>query len=156
MTRFTLTLAMAAWFTTTLYVNPASTPTNKFIVIQDNAGGAVDTFKNAKNDLVRIKYAVHFKGYCASACTILLNVPGSCVYPGTKLLYHSMYMFVNKNGKRVKEVLPFDDQVELLTELPSRLRTYLITNHTDVAVGLEDKDIILDATRFVKTCENVK
>ncbi len=67
-----------------------------------------------------------------------------------------MYMFVNKNGKRVKEVLPFDDQVELLTELPSRLRTYLITNHTDVAVGLEDKDIILDATRFVKTCENVK
>ncbi len=147
---------MSAWFVATLAVTPANTPTNRFITLQDNPGGSVDAFKKAKTDLIRINASIHFKGWCASACTMLLNIPGSCVYPGAKLLYHPMYSIIKlTSGKTIKVILPFDDQVDLLSELPPKLRTYLIQNHMDVAMGLEDKNIILDATQFVKTCDNV-
>jgi hypothetical protein len=61
------------------------------IVIHNDGGGVVDSYKNAVRRYAREHRRIEIRGSCRSACTLALAVPTTCVGAGAVLRWHHAY-----------------------------------------------------------------
>lgn len=78
--------------------------------IVDDGGGSVDEFKEALRMIKTQKMGVKIDGYCASACTMLLNKEYGidvCVTPSAKLMIHKPFLVqYSVTGYKIIKTLP--------------------------------------------------
>lgn len=61
----------------------------KPIVIADNRGGNVLAMIQRRNELERWGGPVEIRGYCGSACTMLITLPNACLGPNASVGFHA-------------------------------------------------------------------
>lgn len=83
-----LALALAACVSTT-GAPPADAAPQKPIVIRDHRGGNVLETVRYRNKLAASGRTVELRGYCRSACTILITLPNACLGPGATVGFHA-------------------------------------------------------------------
>lgn len=66
---------------------PASGP--EPIVIRDNKGGNVLRMIQRRNQLAASGRPVEIRGYCGSACTMLITLPNACLGPMATVGFHA-------------------------------------------------------------------
>lgn len=70
---------------------PTTSPVFDLVRVEDSPGGSVDVFLSTREMLRASGAKVEIKGYCASACTLFLDLPDVCVFPGARLGFHLPY-----------------------------------------------------------------
>ena len=83
-----LTLMLAACVATIAPPVEAA-PNSKPIVIRDNRGGNVVNMVQYRNKLAASGRPVEIRGYCGSACTILITMPNACLAPDGTVGFHA-------------------------------------------------------------------
>jgi len=71
---------------------------NDRYIIRDDGGGRVDEFREAIDYFKQNKIGLKVGGYCASACTLVLDKQAKldvCVTPNASMLIHSPYAMIN-------------------------------------------------------------
>lgn len=66
-----------------------STGSTQPIVIRDNRGGNVLRMIQQRNSLATSGRPVEIRGYCGSACTMLITLPNACLGPGATVGFHA-------------------------------------------------------------------
>ena len=61
----------------------------RFIDVTDNRGGNVLEMVRYREQLARSGKTVRIRGYCRSACTILITLPNACLGPGARIGFHA-------------------------------------------------------------------
>lgn len=87
-TAFALALGLAACVATT-GAPPVNAASQKPIQIWDHPGGNVMDTVRYRNRLVASGRPVEIRGYCRSACTILITMPNACLGPGATVGFHA-------------------------------------------------------------------
>ena len=64
-------------------------PRGKPIVIANNRGGNVIEMVQYRNKLAASGRPVEIRGYCGSACTILITMPNACLAPDGTVGFHA-------------------------------------------------------------------
>lgn len=86
--------------------------------IVDDPGGSVDEFKEALRMIKTQKMGVKIDGYCASACTMLMNREYGidvCVTPSAKLMIHKPFLVqYSSTGFKIVKTLPSILKSELI------------------------------------------
>lgn len=59
------------------------------IVIRNDDGGNVTGYILRRNELASSGRRVVFRGYCASACTMLITIPNACLAPDATVGFHA-------------------------------------------------------------------
>jgi hypothetical protein len=116
------------------------------IVIRNDSGGVVESYKNAARRYAREHRRIEIRGSCRSACTLALAVPTTCVGPGAVLKWHHAYN--PATGAVVLSVTK-----EMLSMTPVKIRQavapYIDVDYTDgatlnysqlVSLGVPDCD----------------
>ena len=60
-----------------------------FIDVTNNRGGNVLEMVRYREELARSGKTVRIRGYCRSACTILITLPNACLGPGARVGFHA-------------------------------------------------------------------
>lgn len=68
---------------------PAPAASGAPIVITDDAGGNVMAMMNRRNQLESSGRPVEIRGYCRSACTMLITLPNACLAPDATVGFHA-------------------------------------------------------------------
>lgn len=80
---------------TAAYANypPQISPGNGPIVIDDDIGGYIDLYGAWADEILHSGRRVEIRGECASACTMILQVPRErmCVYKRAKFSFHRVH-----------------------------------------------------------------
>ena len=84
-----LTLTLAACVATTTAPPVEAAPRGKPIVIANNRGGNVIEMVQYRNKLAASGRPVEIRGYCGSACTILITMPNACLAPDGTVGFHA-------------------------------------------------------------------
>ena len=84
-----LALTLAACVATTTAPPVEAAPRNKPIVIANNRGGNVIEMVQYRNKLAASGRPVEIRGYCGSACTILITMPNACLAPDGTVGFHA-------------------------------------------------------------------
>ena len=84
-----LTLTLAACVATTTAPPVEAAPPGKPIVIANNRGGNVIEMVQYRNKLAASGRPVEIRGYCGSACTILITMPNACLAPDGTVGFHA-------------------------------------------------------------------
>ena len=84
-----LTLTLAACVATTTAPPLEAAPRGKPIVIANNRGGNVIEMVQYRNKLAASGRPVEIRGYCGSACTILITMPNACLAPDGTVGFHA-------------------------------------------------------------------
>lgn len=66
-----------------------ATPSGSPIVINNDAGGNVMAMMNRRNELEASGRPVEIRGYCRSACTMLITLPNACLAPNATIGFHA-------------------------------------------------------------------
>lgn len=61
----------------------------RFIDVTNNRGGNVLEMVRYREQLARSGKTVRIRGYCRSACTILITLPNACLGPGARVGFHA-------------------------------------------------------------------
>ncbi|SFA56323.1 hypothetical protein SAMN04487972_1154 [Paracoccus halophilus] len=85
----TLTLMLAACVATSSAPPAEAAPRGKPIVIRDNRGGNVLETVRYRNKLAASGRPVQIRGYCRSACTMLITLPNACLGRGATIGFHA-------------------------------------------------------------------
>lgn len=64
-------------------------PPRNTIDIWNNSGGNVLQMVQRRNDLARSGKTVRIRGYCRSACTMLITMPNACLGPQARIGFHA-------------------------------------------------------------------
>lgn len=64
-------------------------PDNRYIDISNNRGGNVLDMVRYREQLARSGKTVRIRGYCRSACTILITLPNACLGPRASIGFHA-------------------------------------------------------------------
>lgn len=65
------------------------------IVIRDDDGGNVTGYVMRRDELANSGRRVEFRGYCASACTLLMTIPNACVAPDALIGFHAPHFIAS-------------------------------------------------------------
>ena len=84
-----LALTLAACVATTTAPPVEAAPRGKPIVIANNRGGNVIEMVQYRNKLAASGRPVEIRGYCGSACTILITMPNACLAPDGTVGFHA-------------------------------------------------------------------
>ena len=84
-----LTLTLAACVATTTAPPVEAAPRGKPIVIANNRGGNGIEMVQYRNKLAASGRPVEIRGYCGSACTILITMPNACLAPDGTVGFHA-------------------------------------------------------------------
>lgn len=68
---------------------PAPAPSGAPIIITDDAGGNVMAMMNRRNQLGSSGRPVEIRGYCRSACTMLITLPNACLAADATVGFHA-------------------------------------------------------------------
>lgn len=60
-----------------------------FIDVWNDKGGNVLDMVQRRNELARSGKTVRIRGYCRSACTMLITMPNACLGPWAKIGFHA-------------------------------------------------------------------
>ncbi len=93
-------------------------PAPAAVVITLDTGGYVDEYFAAAKLYTESRRRIEVKGECRSACTIMLEVPTLCVWPGAVFRWHHAY--IPKTGQLKPDVTE-----EMLARLPWRIANRL-------------------------------
>lgn len=78
---------------TALPIDPAAAATGSgagnTIDIWNNSGGNILQMVQSRNELARSGKRVRIRGYCRSACTMLITLPNACLGPYAKVGFHA-------------------------------------------------------------------
>jgi len=144
---------------------------NDRYIIKDDVGGDVAEFKQAVDYFKREKLALKIDGYCASACTLILDKNAKidiCVTPKALFLIHSPYALVNTpNGPKptfsVLSIAGADKilKSDFLAVYPEWLTDYLKGKRMpSVAMGDSPSDMIKvdfeTASKHIPVCDSDK
>ena len=61
----------------------------QFIDVSNNRGGNVMQMVRMREQLARSGKTVRIRGYCRSACTILITMPNACLGPRARIGFHA-------------------------------------------------------------------
>lgn len=61
----------------------------QFIDVSNNRGGNVMQMVRTREQLARSGKTVRIRGYCRSACTILITMPNACLGPKARVGFHA-------------------------------------------------------------------
>ena len=61
----------------------------QFIDVSNNRGGNVMQMVRMREQLARSGKTVRIRGYCRSACTILITMPNACLGPKARIGFHA-------------------------------------------------------------------
>lgn len=84
-----LTLILSACVATTTAPPVAARGSAEPIVIWNNRGGNVLQMVQYRNKLAASGRPVEIRGYCRSACTILITMPNACLGPKATVGFHA-------------------------------------------------------------------
>lgn len=84
-------------------------------------------------------------GYCASACTMYLGMPGVCLTPRSSLLFHDAF------DPRTRAPIA-QGTLYVMSHYPAGLRAYLAQRGFTPGSGVEVTLSYAEAARFVRTC----
>ena len=108
---------MKIWRTTLgIVLNPPPEPAA--IVVTLDTGGYVDDYYAAAERYKMSGRRIEVNGECRSACTVLLEVPTLCVWPGAVFRWHQAY------NPKTKVTYPNVTQ-DMLSRLPYRIANRL-------------------------------
>lgn len=83
-----MTLLLVVSLTTGAAMADRSPPPG-MIDIWDDSGGNVLQMVQRRNDLARSGKTVRIRGYCRSACTMLITLPNACLGPKARVGFHA-------------------------------------------------------------------
>lgn len=60
-----------------------------YLDIMNDSGGNVLQMMQRRNELARSGKKIRIRGYCRSACTMLITLPNACLGPGARIGFHA-------------------------------------------------------------------
>ena len=84
-----------------LFIGSAAHAAKPYVIIQNDPGGRLDLYARSASVLMRAD--VQIRGFCASACSLYLGNPRTCVHRDAVLYFHSAHG-LDPNASLTKEV----------------------------------------------------
>ena len=69
----------------------------KDVFVRHDPGGLVEDYWRKYEDMIERGDRIVIDGWCASACTLALGVPGTCVTRRAVLVFHAAHSFFEPN-----------------------------------------------------------